>query len=311
MQKKILMPVDGSPPSQNALDYVGMMAGQVIKDLSVCLLFVMKAVPSFMRQEAKNDTAMHRRVTAMERSNLGEAKRVLESAKQRLLDSGMPEEAIETKATPRSSEITRNIIFEAEQGLYDAVALGRRNLSKAQELFTSSTTNRVVQQSQRVPVWAIGSQVRNQNILAPVDGSDGALRAVDHMAFMLGGNPLAKITLLHVGASLSNYCELDFSQEMAGEIEGHILESEQRCMDDFYGRAQKVLQEAGISPDQIETREEEGRLGVVRAIVEHANQGGFGTVVLGRRGEHKSFLLGHVADKVLTRLPGHAVWVVG
>lgn len=311
MRKKILLPVDGSPAAQHALDYVGMMADQVIDDLGVCLFFVMKAVPDFMRQEAKRDTAMHRRVSTMERSNLDQARRVLEEAKQRLLDHGMAEEAVETKATPRSSEVTRNIIFEAEQGLYDAVALGRRNLSKAQEIFTGSTANRVVQQSQRIPVWAIGTAATSPKVLVPVDGSDGALKAVDHMAFMLGGNPRTKITLLHVGASWSNYCELDFSQEMAGDIEGHILESEQRCMGDFYGRAQKVLQDAGIDPDQVETLEEEGRLGVVRAIVEHAEKGEFGTVVLGRRGEHKSFLLGHVADKVLARLPEHAVWVVG
>lgn len=311
MKKRILLPTDGSPASQHALDYVGMMEGARIKDLEVCLYYVMKPIPSFMRQEAKKDPKMHQRVAVMERKNTQEAREVLDGAKERLLERGMREEAIETKGLPKAADTTRDIIFEAEHGMYDAVVLGSRGLSKAQGIFMSSVTNKVLQHTERIPVWVVGGRVSSMRVLAAVDGSDGSLRAIDHMAFMLGDNPDCEITLFHVGAALSNYCTLDFGQDMAGEIEGHILESEQRCMADFHARAQKVLVEAGLERSQINTMEVEGRLGVTRAIVEEAIRGDYGTVVLGRRGEHKSFFIGHVADKVAVRLEQHAVWVVG
>ena len=98
---------------------------------------------------------------------------------------------------------------------------------------------------------------------------------------------------------------------MHEEFEGDIMRSEQRCMDDFYARAQKVLVEAGLELDQIKTVSLEGKLGVSRTIIDLVKKEGFGTVVVGRRGEQKSFFLGHVADKLVARLPDAAIWVVG
>ena len=213
---------------------------------------------------------------------------------------------------PRSSDAARDIIFEAEQGLYDALVLGRRGLSKAQEMFLGSVTNKVVQHTQRLPVWVVGGQVSSQKVLCPVDGSEGSLKAVDHMAFMLGENPEVKVSLLHVGASLGNYCTLDFVEtELAEDIEADIMHSDAKCMDDFYARALKVLEQAGLGADQVETKTHEGGLSVSGVILDEVKKGGYGTVVLGRRGENRSFFLGHVSDKVMAKAKDVAVWVVG
>ncbi len=311
MEKKVLIAVDGSAAAERAVDYVGMMEGAMVRDLTVTLFFVMNPIPQYLRKEARSDPNAYKRLKAMQKTNTQQADAVLEKAKERLLRHGMAEEKIELKALPRTSDAARDVLFQAEQGLYDALVLGRRGLSKAQELFVGSVTNKIVQHAERVPVWIIGGRISSLKVLCAVDGSEGALRAVDHMAFMLGGNPECKVTLFHVGASLANYCTLDFDQNLETEIEGDIMRGDSECMEDFYVRAVKVLRDAGLSSDQIETKTRENVRSVNAAIVDEVKKGDYGTVVLGRRGENRSFFLGHVSDKVVTRCSEAAVWVVG
>jgi nucleotide-binding universal stress UspA family protein len=286
------------------------MEGAAIKELRVTLFCVMGAVPSFLRREAQANPHSLKQLKTLEAKNRETATDILEKAKKRLLDHGLKEDMLQIKAQPRASGLARDILFEAEHGIYDAVVLGRRSLSKAQELFLGSVTNKIVQHAQRLPVWIIGGRITSLKVLCAVDGSEGALKAVDHMAFMLGENPECEITLFHVGATLANYCTLDFGEKLKEEIEGDIMHSDSECMDDFYSRAIKILTESGLSPDQIETKSVES-VSVPRAILKEASQGDYGTVVVGRRGESRSFFLGHVSDKVLSRSEEAAVWIVG
>lgn len=93
-----------------------------------------------------------------------------------------------------------------------------------------------------------------------------------------------------MGASLGNYCTLDFVEtELAEDIEEDIMHSDAQCMDDFYARALKVLDQAGLSPDQVETKTIEGGLSVPGAILDEVKKGDYGTVVLGRRGRAARF----------------------
>ncbi len=314
MDKKILIAVDGSTASDRAVDYVGLMEGAMVKNLKVALYNAMTPVPPFMRREGQSDTATYRRVAQLERRNRKAAQEVLGAARQRLVDHGLAEENVELKAMPRAADAARDILFEAEHGIYDALVIGRRGLSKAQELFLGSVTNKVVQHAERLPIWIVGGRVKSLKVLCAVDGSEGALRSVDHMAFMLGHNPECQVTLFHVGASLANYCPLNFEVDEAdlhNEIEGDVMTSDAECMDDFYVRAIKVLMEGGLSRDQIETKTKEGGISVPSAIADEVKSGGYGTVVLGRRGQNRSFFLGHVSDKVLIRCEQAAVWIVG
>ena len=311
MQKKILVAVDGSPASNRALDYLGLMEGARIRELSVTLLYVMNPIPPYLRREGQAAPEAFKRLRALENKNRQAARQVLEGARERMLDHGMAPEQVETKALPRTADVARDILFQAEQGLYDALVLGRRGLSKAQELFVGSVTNKVVQHAERLPVWILGGRVTSLKVLCPVDASEGSLRAVDHLAFMLGGNPECEITLFHVGATLANYCPLEFAEQEGVEIEGDLMRVEQECMDDFYARALEVLSQGGVERDQVRTKSVEGRLGVTRAILAELKEGDYGTVVLGRRGENRSFFLGHVSDKVVSRADTVAVWVVG
>lgn len=312
MEKKILVAVDGSSIAQQAVDYVGLMQGALIRELSVTLLYIMNPIPPFLRRDSQRNPEAFSRVRELETKNRKQAGQALGKAAERLVRAGMKQEAIEQKPVPRASDPARDILFEAEHGMYDAVVLGHRGKGKAAEVIMGSITNKVVQHAERLPVWVVGGAVDSRRVLCPVDGSEGSLRAVDHVAFMLGENPDTKITLFHVGASLGNYCTLDFlEQDLAEDIETDLMNSDGQCMDDFYARALKVLAEAGLGPDQVETKSKEGALSVSGAILNEVNNGGYGTVVVGRRGENRSFFLGHVSDKVVSKSKDMAVWIVG
>ena len=72
----------------------------------------------------------------------------------------------------------------------------------------------------------------------------------------------------------------------------------------------KKFKDAGISENQIEilTLENKNRPG--RVIIETAEKGNFGTVVIGRRGINKSFFTGSVSHHVIHKISGCVLWVV-
>lgn len=311
MEKKLLIAVDGSLSTERAVDYVGLMEGDRIAQLKVTLFTVMPKVPDFLRHEAQADPHAFRRLRNLEDHNHQQAQTVLLKARQRLLNHGLGQDQVEVKAHPGMAGAAHDILFQGEQGLYDAVVLGRRGLSKTQELFVGSVTARVVEHAHRLPVWVVGGRVSSLRVLCAVDGSQGSLKAVDHMAFMLGDNPDCRVTVFHVGASLKSFCPVDFSPQTRDSIQEDLRRSDERCMGDFARQALKVLEDGGLEPDQVEYLVREGGLSVSGAVLEEARQGGYGTVVLGRSGHGKSKFLGHVSDKVMAAAQDLAVWIVG
>lgn len=311
MQKKILIAVDASPSTERAVDYVGLMEGDRIAELYVTLLHVMPGVPDFLRREAQADPQAFRRLRSLEDRNHQEAQRVLLKARERLLRHGLEPEQVEVKAHPRLADAAHDILFAAEQGLYDAVVLGRRGLTKTQELFAGSVTHQVVQHAHRTPVWVVGGRVSSLKVLCAVDGSAGSLKAVDHMAFMLGGNPQCRVTVFHVGASFKNYCPVGFEPEALAGLQEDLRRSDERCMKDFLVQARQALQESGLEADQVDYLFRDSALSVSGAVLEAARAGDYGTVVLGRSGQERSKFLGHVSDKVMAAGQDLAVWIAG
>ena len=68
----------------------------------------------------------------------------------------------------------------------------------------------------------------------------------------------------------------------------------------------------GFKDDDISTKTVTGALSRAGAIVHEAKQGGYGTIVVGRRGLSKvqEFFMGRVCNKVIQLAKEHTVWVV-
>jgi nucleotide-binding universal stress UspA family protein len=309
MQKKILAAIDDSPHSRLAVDYAVRMKDRV-PGLGFALLHIQPPLSQFLLDEAKRSGASQTELNRAVARNAEAARGLLAKYKDVMVRAGVAEAAIELLTFPRHLGLAKDILDHAQNVLFDAILLGRRGISGVQQMFMGSVSAHLIQNSAVIPVWLVDGNVNSERVLAAVDGSESALRAVDHLAFMLSGNPHIKIRFFHVAPRLKDYCEVNFDQKAGEGLEALIARSDQRCMDDFFSAALAKLHTAGFKEDQIETQTATTLLSVGETILETARDGGFGTIVMGRRGMNKSFFGGKVSYHVSQKLCDAALWLV-
>jgi nucleotide-binding universal stress UspA family protein len=309
MQKKVLLAVDDSTPSRQAVAYAGRMSG-CIQGLSVTLFHVQPPISQFLLDEAKSSRLSQAELNKVAARNAEASRGLLANYREMLIRVGMAEPAVELATQPRHQGLAKDILDYAQNGLFDAILVGRRGISSVQQMFMGSVSAHLIQNSPVIPVWLVDGDVRSSRVMAAVDGSESALRAVDHMAFMLSGNPDVRFCFFHVTPRLKDYCEINFGAEAGGDLETVIVQGDRRCMDDFFPAALAKLREAGFRDDQIETRTATTLISVGEAILTAAREGGFGAVVMGRRGINKSFFGGKVSYAVSHKLADAALWLV-
>ncbi|MBN1830943.1 MAG: universal stress protein [Deltaproteobacteria bacterium] len=308
MEKRILIAVDGSAYSRKAMEYAAGI-GSIVKDIHYTLLHVHPKVSEYLVEDAKKDHQSIATLRKAKKKNHEESMRLLDKSKDTMFKLGISENKIETVSQEQTRGTAKAILDHGKKSLCDAIVLGRRGVSRLAETFVGSITNSVLEHTDDTPVWAIGGDVKPSKIMIAVDGSESSLRAVDHVSFMLEDNPDSKITLLHVTPRLRDYCTIDFNKE--GEpMKEMILSGDKQCVDSFYIRAKEKFKKAGMSESQIDIREVTATLNIGKTIVDEALKGGFGTVVVGRRGINNSFFMGSVSSRVLTNAKDCAVWLV-
>jgi nucleotide-binding universal stress UspA family protein len=308
VDKKILLVVDGSIHSTYSIAYAVRICS-VVRELTYTLFHVQPTISQFLLDEAETDLKIRAELRKVIRKNTEIAQGILEKHKARMLGMGVAEERIETATQKKVLGICKDILDCAQNGLYDAILVGRRGLSRVQKTFMGSTTAKLVEHSRVIPVWVVDGDVTSVKVMLAVDGSEASLRALDHLTFMLGGNRNIKVTLFHVMPTLSDYCVINFD-EKESDVGQIIARGAKQCIDHFYAHALHKFKEAGIKDNQIELKVVKRAVNVGKAILDHARQGNYGTVVIGRRGANKAFFMGSVSKYVLDKISGRAVWVV-
>ncbi len=316
MQRQIMIAVDEWPGGRQTVEYVGRMY-DLVPELHLVLFHVQPPVPPVLAEESGRDPQMLRRLKALKARLRDQAEQVLDQAREHLLTLGVPEDSIGLKFQPRRTGPARDIMFEAEQGAYDAVVLGRRGLSRAAEFFLGGVTSKVLMQGDKAPLWLVDHALErvNPRFLVAVDGSENSLRAVDHLAFMLRADSEAEVNLLHVAPRFQNVCPVDFEDQAdpdLADIEVVFDQEEARCMADFEAKMYQVLKDGGFDPARLTMKTVEKAAGVARTVVAEAQKGDFSTIVIGRRGKTaaKEFFMGSISQRILHRAEGRAVWVV-
>jgi len=308
MEKKILLVVDESIHSTNAVTYA-VRISSVVKDLSYTLFHVQPTLSQYLLDEAEADLKAKAALKTVIRKNAEFARGLLDKHKSRMVRMGISDKRIETVTHRKTMGTCKDILDCAQQGLYDAILVGRRGLSRLQQTFMGSTTAKLVEHSAMIPVWVVDGDVKSTKVMLAVDGSEASFRAVDHLSFMLGGNEKIKITLLHVTPTLRDYCKIDFNEKRS-DVGGIIARGARRCVDSFFPHARKQFSEAGLRDDQVEIDVVKRTMDIGKAIVNKAKKVDYGTVVIGRRGTGEAFFMGGVSKYVLDKTHGRALWVV-
>jgi hypothetical protein len=89
-----------------------------------------------------------------------------------------------------------------------------------------------------------------------------------------------------------------------------IQQSDRKRMEVFQDQALDVLKRQGISNTQVRRIMNESTGDVSTAVLREAKSGGYGTVVIGRRGEREAFFTGRIATRLIQKISEQALWVV-
>jgi nucleotide-binding universal stress UspA family protein len=147
-----------------------------------------------------------------------------------------------------------------------------------------------------------------KNILIAVDASDNAKRAVEHAATILQGALNVRVTLLYIERAPGRDL---FETEEAWLSQCRI---EHERVFDFLQKARARLLAAGMPEAAVTERTVlcSAEPSIAQTILDVQQEGGYGTLVVGRRGLTKGeeFLFGSVSTKLVHNARNCAVWVV-
>jgi 2,4-dienoyl-CoA reductase-like NADH-dependent reductase (Old Yellow Enzyme family)/nucleotide-binding universal stress UspA family protein len=131
--KRILIAVDDSESSLEAVEYAGHMIGRGKK----VTLF------SIARKQGETGSAVRNREAL-----LVQAKGLLEA-------TGMDERDVEIKVASEQKGIVEDILGELETGDYGSIVLGRKGMSRTKQLLFGSISNYIVHHAKNCGVWVI------------------------------------------------------------------------------------------------------------------------------------------------------------
>ncbi len=298
MKKKsdgnVLLALDGSDHALAAVRYASKIPS--FQDKEVILFTVHGKIPEYY-WDLERDPPLGWRikdVRAWDREYEKRALEYMDGARKILWRAGFPKGAVKIKMHKREKGLARDIITEAKKG-YSCVVVGRKGIGEAKGLVLGSVTAKLLEKISFIPLIIVGKTPQPGAVLLAIDGSEGAMRAVDCVASMLGDSGF-EVGLIHV---------------IRGDKKDYILQAE-REMSSVFDEAKRRLLKSGFEPNQVSTKfitEARSRAG---SIVQEADRGKYGTIVVGRRGlsKVKEFFMGRVSNKVVQLANKRAVWVV-
>ena len=308
MEKKILMAVDDSIHSHQSLRYATrMLSGS--KDVTYTLFHGQPMISQYILDEAGTDLKDNASLKKVIKKNTADAQRLLEKQKERMITMGVPNKRIEMVAQQKMIGLSKDILEYARKGIYDAIVVGRRGLSRIQKTFMGSTSAELLGSAEVVPVWMVDGNVTSQRILVAVDGSESSYRALDHVGSMFSENPEIKYSLFHVSPDAEDIDTTSFGIDDP-YIQDIVTKASERVMGKFFADAEQKLKEAGIAADRVEIITTKPKAKVGKMILEEAKRANYGTVVVGRRGADRAHFFGSVSRYVTERITDRALWLV-
>lgn len=310
MEKKILVAGDGSIYSANTIYYLERLFAD-LEDIHLHLLTVVPCGASSPGQELLDDLEMMSTLSPEAGRRFSRAKRCMKDAEKRLGRAGIKAEQISTEVCLSRTTVADDILRKAREGMFDALAIGRRGLGKLEEMFLGSVSETVLNKCHDLPIWIIDGQIDSRKFLVPVDGTPHTLRAVDHLSFILQGNPHAEITLFHSKAIFAQHPTVEVHEFHHHWNPDWCAKHLMRLDSHFHG-PQQLLVDNGFPAARIHRLETHKGIYPSRQIVRQALLDGFGTIVMGRRGKDISKgVLGSVSGRVLAMAIDTAVWIIG
>ena len=307
--KMIVVPVDGSENSLRSLDYINLMFGPK-HNLKVTMFHVLPSLPPILIEESRKDAKIEEQLQNLKKKNVGMAERLLKDAKNKLVQMGFAEQAVETVYQERRVGIARDICNWADDNRSDAVIISTRGHSKLAAFFLGETANKVLEYSRSCPVWMVKGTVEKKHAMLAIDNSKNALRAVDHAGFMLSGTDV-NVTIFHSKRDLKRFLPKELADEFP-ELQKFWQRKAGKVILPFIQKAKDMLLEAGLSEKHITTKLVDGSRSAAADILEEIKNSKAGSLFMGLHGYSnlEDFAMGSVTRKVLNHAENTAVCIV-
>ncbi len=311
--RKILIAVDGSLDSLDAVRYVGQTCTP--EALEVSLMHVRSSVPKTLRdldKEAFFREQMEHKYNQWKRKREKAVEAFLIDANDLLVKARVDEDRIRVILQDEKVGVARDILAESGRG-YDAIVLGRSGFSKPQGFFLGSVSRKIaegVKGVKNIPVWVVGGEIKSRKILLAVDVSENSHRVVVYAGDFTASTE-AELTLYHVVRSFGVGI-VDENSILDEEMKERFVEEVQNDVPRMFRRYTETLKKSGVASTKISNKHTFPSYSRAGDILRETERGGYGTVVLGRRGLSTApeFSMGGVTNKVLSRAKGFAVWIV-
>ncbi len=309
LTKMIVLPVDGSDNAHRSLEYIDLLYGKD-HNLEVTLKHILPSLPPILTDDRSMSRETGTKLKALENKSIRMAEKILNQAKKFLLQKGFDEDRLQTVYRKKTESIPQDICNWVEDKRADAVLISTRGRSKLEAFFMGEVSSKLLEYCRVCPVWIVEGKVTSNRVLIAVDSSDNALRAVDHAGFMLAGtdNP---VTLFHTKRHLRRFVPQEVLDE-APELEELWKTKAGQEIEPFMKKAKEALLKAGLNESQLTTKVVDGSRSPASDILDEAQNNGYGTIVMGRRGISgvKEFFMGSVSSKILQNCAGMAAWIV-
>jgi nucleotide-binding universal stress UspA family protein len=293
-RRRILVAVDGSEQAFEAVRYVSRLLPP--NRMEVVLFHVMTRVPESFWDIEKEPTLRQKPgdTDVWESQQKKEIQEFMEKARCLFLDQNIPEDAVRVKIQERKVGIARDIIHESQKD-YDGVVVGRWGMSMLKDFLWGSIANKLIGRLINIPLCVVGGTSQIGKILMAIDASEGAMRALDFIGIM-ADTSCWEVTLFHA----------------IREFDTEELHRAEKSMESVFERASSHLEAAGFNRNQIDLKTVTGAQSRAAVIITEALKGGYGTIVVGRRGltNVEEFTMGRVSNKVIHMAREMAVWVV-
>jgi len=315
IQKKMLVLVDGSERTIQTVNYVKNFM-PVDEYTRIVLFHVFSGIPEEYRELEKEPTCVSA-VHQLKNRKMEEKRKIrahLEQAQKILITGGFSEQSIEVKFHSLEKGIARDIIDEARNG-YSAVVMRRRGMGALKNIILGSVAVKLLQFLTFIPIMIVGQAPPVKKILLAVDASPASMKAIEFVASLLGGHGY-EVCIFHaipgLGAINFDLSEIDKREPPEVDMSDTCLEAFKLKVTQLFQDVKDRLMVSGFESEKISEKILPGVHSRSDAIVKEAEGGGYGTIVVGRRGLSKveAFFMGRVGHEVVYGGKNFTVWVV-
>lgn len=309
MKKELLVAIDGSVYSDQALSYLASLFATQ-PDITFHLCSWVTATASIMPSSADpRDSLLPDAPGLNKKEETG--RRYLSKAREKLIKFGIDSERIHTSVEVSGYNIAATIQQKAERNLLDAILVGRRGLNGIGEMLMGSISATLFQKCHSTPLWIIDGEVHSKDFLVALDGSLHSLMAVDHLAHILAGREDIRISFFHCSALFGKKVECR-PENFYNNWEKEWCDAHLSGTDCLFEGPLTLLKEAGIPAGQIHILPESADLEEAHGIIREAKKENCGTIVMGRRGVGMAKgLFGGVSNRTIKHAQNLALWIVG